>query len=232
MVAAHKLCVPMFIPWIRTSVYCTELIPDYVARNQSINTTIPFFGQFTAIHVHNWIVFQQRIDGSVSFNRPWIEYKAGFGRHDGNFWLGLEKVRRMTNSAPYKLRIEFMLMNGSWYSVEYDTFRVESEASHYKIHVTGYSGDVYDVMNLITIPGGGMHNGMNFTTYDRDNDRYRDHCFSSHGGGWWYSDCYHFNLNGRYGSSFDVVGIGLCSVSRMMMKKVWDITPTKMISAS
>ena len=53
----------------------------------------------------------------------------------------------MTNSTPYKLRMEFMLTNGSWYSVEYDTFRVESEASNYKIHVTGYSGDAYDVMN-------------------------------------------------------------------------------------
>ena len=58
-----------------------------------------------------------------------------------------------------------MLTNGSWYSVEYDTFRVESEASNYKINVTGYSGDVDDVMNDGTIAGIWFHNGMDFSTY-------------------------------------------------------------------
>ena len=135
--------------------------------------------------------------------------------------MGLEKIHKMTNSAPYKLRMEFMSLKGSWYSVEYDTFRVESEASNYKIHVTGYSGDVDDVMNVGRINYGGVHNGMNFSTYDRDNDLWSGvNCASSHGGGWWYSACRQFNLNGRYGSHFDVLGIGRCSMSRMMMKKV------------
>ena len=105
--------------------------------------------------------------------------------------------------------------------MEYDIFRVESEASYYKIHVTGYSGDAHDVMNYGTIEDYYIHNGMNFTTYDRDNDRMSGNCaFWFGGGGWWYNNCYRFNLNGRYGSDFYVSSIGDCSVSRMMMKKV------------
>ena len=135
--------------------------------------------------------------------------------------MGLEKIHKMTNSAPYKLRMEFMSRNGSWYSVEYDTFRVESEASNYKIHVTGYSGDAYDVMNYGTIADDYFHNGMNFTTYDRDNDRWSGNCASEYGGGWWYNACISINLNGLYDSSgFSVSYLGRCSVSRMMMKKV------------
>ena len=134
--------------------------------------------------------------------------------------MGLEKVHKMTNCVPYKLRMEFMLRNGSWYSLEYDTFRVESEASNYKIRVTGYSGDVDDVMNNGTILDAGFHNGMNFSTYDRDNDRWGYNCASSSGGGWWYNDCNRFNLNGLYGSYFFVDSIGDCFVSRMMMKKI------------
>jgi len=36
------------------------------------------------------------------------------------------------------------------------------------------------------------HNGMKFTTYDQDNDKYGGdyNCASSRGGGWWYNECY------------------------------------------
>ena len=167
------------------------IIADFVAQNKSIDMKIPLFPRFKAIQVHDWIVFQQRIDESVSFNRSWEEYKAGFGSRDGNFWTGLEKIRKMTNSAPYKLRMEFMSKFGSWYSVEYDTFRVESEAMHYQIHVTGTSGDTPDVINYGTVRDYRIHNMMPFSTYDRDNGRRSRYvtmadanCASYYGGGW------------------------------------------------
>ena len=192
-----------------------------MARNQTVNITIPAVARFTSTSVHNWIVLQQRVGGLAPFNRSWEEFKVGFGSPDGNFWLGLEKVHKMTNSAPYKLRIEFMLQNGSWYSAEYDTFRVESESQYYRIHVGGYSGDLCDVMNLDHV-----QNGMNFSTYDRDNDMHGSvHCAvqgGRGGGGWWYNNCVNFNLNGQYGSvDFSVYypGWNYFSASRMMLKR-------------
>ena len=54
----------------------------------------------------------------------------------------------------------------------------------------------------------GNHNGMQFTTWDSDNDNWdsgncaRDKAF----GGWWYNKCYQSNLNGIYHQSNDTDG--------------------------
>eukprot|EP00111_Clytia_hemisphaerica_P023259 TCONS_00068416-protein len=46
-----------------------------------------------------WTVFQRRFDGSENFYRSWQEYKHGFGKLQGEHWLGNENLYRLTAQA-------------------------------------------------------------------------------------------------------------------------------------
>ncbi|ESO01714.1 hypothetical protein HELRODRAFT_81437, partial [Helobdella robusta] len=162
-----------------------------------------------------WIVIQQRIDGSQSFNQIWNVYKSGFGLYHKNFWLGLEKMHQLTTSADYRLRFE-ILISGSWFSDEYDHFKIGSEIEKYIVNVSKYNGDKCDIMNH---PDPNYrHNGMNFSAPDQDNDPYPNyHCAKSHGSGNWFHCCYYQRVNGIFGSSFDYC-YKVATYSRMMIK--------------
>jgi hypothetical protein len=56
--------------------------------------------------------------------------------------------------------------------------------------VSGYSGTAGDCL--------AYHNGMMFSTYDRDHDKWWDNCAKHRHGAWWYNECQFSNLNGRY----------------------------------
>ena len=83
-----------------------------------------------------WTVFQRRQDGSVDFYRGWQDYKAGFGDLTGEFWLGLDKIYRLTNQSPNRLRVELEYTDYA----EYDHFAVSDEFDNYRLNVSGYSG--------------------------------------------------------------------------------------------
>ena len=50
-----------------------------------------------------------------------------------------------------------------------------------------------------TFTGLDYHNGMAFTTTDRDQDEFSDNCAVRYGGGggWWYKSCSNVYMNGR-----------------------------------
>jgi len=63
--------------------------------------------------------------------------------------------------------------------------------------VDGYSGDAGDALQYTgDFDGNGnfgkyRHDGMMFTTNDRDNDDYaEDNCATSRGGAWWFNSCF------------------------------------------
>ncbi|XP_015269405.1 PREDICTED: veficolin-1-like [Gekko japonicus] len=139
-----------------------------------------------------WLVFQRRQDGSVDFYRGWQSYKKGFGNHASEFWLGNDKIHLLTNSGVQQLRIDTRDFNDTNTYAAYTTFRILSEEENYRLQVGSYlGGNMGDSFS--------SHNGMNFSTLDKDNDIHETgSCAVSYKGAWWYSVCHSSNLNGLY----------------------------------
>ncbi|XP_028411128.1 microfibril-associated glycoprotein 4-like [Dendronephthya gigantea] len=135
-----------------------------------------------------WTAFQRRFDGSVDFYRGWQDYKQGFGNLSGEYWLGLDKIHRMTNILENELRIDMEDTSGNTRYAHYDSFKLSSENEKYKLNVGGYHGTAGDSLKV--------HNGMAFTTKDNDDAGYN--CAVTYKGAWWYSSCHQSNLNGLY----------------------------------
>ena len=87
-----------------------------------------------------WTVFQRRRDGSVDFYRGWGEYKQGFGNLNGEFWLGLDKINRLTVRGKSKLRVDLEDLHGSTAFARYSSFAVTSERAKYQLSLGSYSG--------------------------------------------------------------------------------------------
>jgi len=135
------------------------------------------------------MIQQNTNNGSVLFNRSWAEYKVGFSDSRGNYWLGNDLLSQLTMTGRYKLRIDLQSRsNRRWYYAEYSTFIVYPESTNYRLNVSGYSGIAgWDAF--------GYHNGMQFTTFDRDNDHGSHNCAVRYGGGWWFNSCYQCCVN-------------------------------------
>ena len=148
-----------------------------------------------------WTVFQRRQDGSVDFYRNWADYQNGFGDLKGEFWLGLDKIHRLTETAQL-LRIDLQDFDGNRRYAKYTLFTIANGDMKYALTVGQYGGDAGD--SLV------YHNGMKFSTKDSDNDQHGGNCAITHQGAWWYKNCHGSNLNGVYindGSSMDHHGL-------------------------
>ncbi|XP_019859487.1 PREDICTED: ficolin-2-like isoform X1 [Amphimedon queenslandica] len=138
-----------------------------------------------------WTVFQRRQDGSVDFYRYWTNYENGFGDLTGEFWLGLNKIHRLTKEGSNTLRVDLGDFEGNTSYANYSTFNVSDGSTEYILTVGGYSGTAGDSL-------GSYHNGQRFSTRDNDNDESGGNCAQTYTGAWWYRSCHNSNLNGRY----------------------------------
>ena len=132
--------------------------------------------------------------GSVDFYRNWTDYKRGFGNLEGEHWLGLENMYLFTNqrSDPPQLRVDLADWEGNTAFAKYDQFSVGDEDSDYTLSVLGYqsastAGDSLEYSN-----------GQRFSTPDRDNDVWSNHCAVYYHGPWWHWNCYYSLLTGKY----------------------------------
>ena len=90
-----------------------------------------------------WTVFQKRLDGTVDFvNRGWADFKRGFGNLNGEFWLGLDKMHRLTKTKS-RLRMELEDTRGKTAYAEYDMFSVSSERNKYRLGLGIYTGECF-----------------------------------------------------------------------------------------
>ena len=75
-----------------------------------------------------WTVFKKRLDGSLDFYRGW----GGVGNLNGEFWLGPDKINRLTKSNN-RLRVDLEDITGKTAYAEYDMFAVTSERTKYQL---------------------------------------------------------------------------------------------------
>lgn len=134
-----------------------------------------------------WTVIQQRINGGVDFYRDWETYRTGFGDFwNGDFFLGLEKIHKLTTRKPHELYIYMKRFDGSTYFARYDEFAITGEIDQYRlIRLSGFSGTA-GIPDFLS-----YHKSMQFSTYDRDNDKSAVNCASNYHNAWWNRNCYH-----------------------------------------
>ncbi|XP_062503960.1 fibrinogen-like protein A [Corticium candelabrum] len=135
-----------------------------------------------------WTVFQWRRNGSEIFYCILLEYQQGFGELNGELWLGINAIHRLT--VDVSLRNDMMSPDNSKAYAKYDEFSIANAKSKNFIYFGRYSETACDALKV--------YKGMKFSTHDQDNDTYSKNCAVEFRGAWWYVNCYDSNLNGEY----------------------------------
>uniref|UniRef100_A0A8W8IQP6 Fibrinogen C-terminal domain-containing protein n=1 Tax=Magallana gigas TaxID=29159 RepID=A0A8W8IQP6_MAGGI len=123
----------------------------------------------------------------------WTTYKDGFGKLQGEYWLGNEGVHLLTAKTKQELRVDLQKFSGEKAYAKYSRFTVGSESEKYKLSVGGYSGTAgnQDIHLLTTRTCQGLRVGLqNFS----GGKAYAKYSTFSVG-----SECQKYKLNvGRY----------------------------------
>ncbi|XP_078135904.1 microfibril-associated glycoprotein 4-like [Sander vitreus] len=192
-------------------VDCSAIYQQDKSKPSGVYTIYPA-GKMSAIKVYcdmtseggRWTVFQRRMDGTVNFYRGWDQYKSGFGNPAGEYWLGLDNLYYLTNNKKSELLVDMEDFEGNKVFARYSSFSVGAERDGFVLNVSGFiDGGAGDSLSY--------HNGMKFSTFDKDQDISEENCASSHLGAFWYHDCHDTNPNGVYqwGAETTLVEVGM-----------------------
>jgi len=84
-------------------------------------------------------------------------------------------------------------------------FRLGAEIDMYRLtyayYFGGDAGDAFNGFDFGDDPSDKFftsHNGMQFSTFDKDNDKFDGNCALQDGSGWWMNRCHAAHLNGKY----------------------------------
>ncbi|XP_062597193.1 fibroleukin-like [Saccostrea cucullata] len=84
-----------------------------------------------------WTAIQKRVDGSLTFDRNWTDYKNGFGSPEQNVWIGNDVIHKFTKENTSSLYVSITLQNGTTLYEMYDRFSVSNEAGKYQLFLAG-----------------------------------------------------------------------------------------------
>ena len=146
-----------------------------------------------------WIVILRRnanVTQQVNFTRPWADYERGFGDLNTEFWYGLRNIHCLTNREEMELQVELKQDNGTGQIWVYSYFVIDGPETNYTLHIGQAHGPTGSYDSMV------YHNGMPFSTSDRDNDATSGQCAIANGGnGWWFKRCYNTFLTGSHSNS-------------------------------
>jgi len=80
----------------------------------------------------------------------------------------LRPLHYLTGQGGWEMRMDVRFHDANSTYIYYEHFKVASAKDKYKLTVGGFQGSSPDPM--------AGHNGMYFTTKDRDNDRWHSYC--------------------------------------------------------
>ncbi|XP_020801621.1 fibrinogen-like protein A [Drosophila serrata] len=155
---------------------CTEINPS-VSGVYKIKVGNDVFDVYcdSTIAGKGWTVIQRRVSDEVNFYRKFSSYEEGFGDLNGSFWLGLDKLNKITSSESHELYVHLEDFNGETAFARYSLFKVGDVYSQYTLKSLGtYQGTAGDGLTY--------HLNQPFSTFDRDNTG----CAKSRFGAWWY----------------------------------------------
>ena len=170
-----------------------------ISHNTYVQTVGTILNSFLRIIKHTGFLFSSNIHVLIlkyhsciflMMNRDWDNYESGFGNPDGNFWIGLKHLHNLVLDALTELHVHLQAFNNETRYARYSSFSIADHSDKYRLSVSSYSGNAGDSLRI--------HDQMQFTTRDSDNDIYPDNCAIMFEGAWWYSECHEANLNGRY----------------------------------